>query len=455
MNQNIVLICLDSVRKDIFDEVAKRTQKLADVSFDNCRAASSWSPPSHASMISGELPHEHKVTTHSRSFDSLPRKDTIFDDLDTYRTVGISGNIFVGPTYNFDEYFDSFFVLNRGDWFPRAMSAYSGDYGMSVSGISSYFSDALSDDRTIKSVLNGFTYFLNYVTDISSWAVDNGAKSGLRIAKEELQDTNEPTFIFLNLMEGHIPYRTARYLDSDLYNVPSGWSSDEKGVWELFQDDYDEQYWNRRNQLYRATVDYLDRRISQFIQSIDEETTVIVTADHGDNLGTEVDEGLADHKSSLSEGVLHVPFYIINTPDINEQCGEYLSHLNLPNLIKGIQEGNIPNLASDQIPGELGGMSAGPDPPDDYAYYDRALRCVYDKNEKIIWDSFDNCDKYQIEPDIVNHQQYITDIDKPPSWARDYFSIDINQFKSDIMKDSDEVNIDTSTAERLKELGYL
>lgn len=455
MNQNIVLICLDSVRKDVFDEIAKRTKKLADVSFDNCRAASSWTAPSHASMISGELPHEHKVTTYSQSFDSLSGGNTIFDDLDGYRTVGISGNIYAGPTCNFDEYFDSFFILNRATRFPRALSPSLGDYSISFSGISSYLLDAISNNSVIKSGTNGVISILNSRTDIPSRMVDEGAKPGLRIAKEELQDANAPTFIFLNLMEGHIPYRPARYLDDNLYDVPNDWSSDEKGVWELFQEDYDEQYWNRRNQLYRATVEYLDRRVSQFVQSIGEETTVIVTADHGDNLGTKVDEGLANHKSSLSEGTLHVPFYIINPPDVDRQTEEYLSHLNLPDLIKGIQREHIPDLTRDQIPAELGGMSAGPDPPNDYDYYDRAIRCVYNKDKKIIWDSFGNCVKYQIDPDTMNHQQYIAEMDEPPSWAEGHFDVDITEFKSDIIKDTDEVDIDTSTAERLKELGYL
>jgi len=455
MSRNIVFICLDSVRKDVFDEVAVRTQRLADVSFDNCRAASSWSAPSHASMISGKLPNEHRVTTHSRSFDSLSLENTIFDGLDEYRTVGISGNIFAGPTYNFDDYFDSFFVLNRETRFPRALSAYSDDYEMSLSGVSSYILDSMRDDRTIKSALNGFITFLNQVTDIPLWAFDQGAKPGLRIAKEELREIKAPAFIFLNLMEGHIPYRSGRYLGTDFHDVPSGWSSDKKGVWELFQEDYDEQYWNRRNQLYRATVEYLDRHISKFVRSVGEETTVIITADHGDNLGTEVDNGLANHKSSLTEGVLHVPCYIINAPDINEQTEEYLSHLNFPTLIKGIRKDHIPNLTSDQIPAELGGMSAGPDPENDYEYYDRAIRCVYNKDEKILWDSLGNCVEYRISSNNMNNQQYSASLDQPPSWATDHFGSSIVEYKSNIIERDDEINIDVSTEERLEELGYL
>lgn len=455
MDRNIVLLCLDSVREDIFDETAVRIQELANISFDSCRAASSWSAPSHASMISGTLPSEHNVTTHSRSFDSLSREDTVFADLRQYRTVGISGNIYAGPAYNFDQYFDSFFTLERGIRFPRGLSPYASDYDMSFSGLSSYFLDSINHDNSINSLSNGFTTFLDKISDIPSQIFDQGAKPGLRIAYEELQKTNKPSLIFLNLMEGHIPYQPARYLNSDLYDVPDNWNSDKKDVWELIENEYDERYWNRRNQLYRATIDYLDRRISKFIQSVGEETTVIITADHGDNLGTEVDEGLANHKSSLSEGVLHVPLHIINAPEISEQTGEHLSQLSLPKLISGIQEGHIPDLTSDRIFAELGGMSAGPDPETRYKYYDRAMRCAYDKSEKIIWDSLGDCAKYDLDSDSSNYQIYVNEIDQPPSWAREFFKEGILEFKSRIIENRSEVNVDESTVQRLEELGYL
>jgi len=71
--RNVVLIVLDTVRKDYFDEYAYRLQDRSDVTFSNCRAASSWSVPSHASMITGELPHVHGIHTHDRYFDNLQK----------------------------------------------------------------------------------------------------------------------------------------------------------------------------------------------------------------------------------------------------------------------------------------------------------------------------------------------------------------------------------------------
>ena len=59
--RNVVVLCLDTLRKDTLDRLARRLSALADVSFENCRAASGWSVPSHASMLTGQLPSEHDV----------------------------------------------------------------------------------------------------------------------------------------------------------------------------------------------------------------------------------------------------------------------------------------------------------------------------------------------------------------------------------------------------------
>ena len=65
MTRNVVLVCLDTVRKDYFDEYATRLQKLCDVSFEQCRAASSCSVRSHASFMTGELPYRHGIDSYN------------------------------------------------------------------------------------------------------------------------------------------------------------------------------------------------------------------------------------------------------------------------------------------------------------------------------------------------------------------------------------------------------
>lgn len=57
--KNIALIALYAVKKDILDETAIQLKSTADVECDNTHALSSWLTPSHASMFTGKIPHQH------------------------------------------------------------------------------------------------------------------------------------------------------------------------------------------------------------------------------------------------------------------------------------------------------------------------------------------------------------------------------------------------------------
>jgi len=81
--RNIVFICLDTVRKDYFDKFSKRIKRLSDIDFDEAYAASSWSVPSHGTMLTGQLPSDHGVHTHNLDFGSI--NQTVLDELEGYQ----------------------------------------------------------------------------------------------------------------------------------------------------------------------------------------------------------------------------------------------------------------------------------------------------------------------------------------------------------------------------------
>ena len=463
--RNVVLICLDSVRNDFFEEAAPRTQALADVSFDQCRAASSWSVPSQASMVTGLLPHEHGVHTYSPTYDDLPVERTVLDAFEDHRTVGISANVYAGPSFGFDRYFDEFHSLIRQTRFPEAATAeeflatYDGD-----SPYLDFLRYCLDDEHTLKSLCNGTVEFAYQSVPVDLWRplFDEGAGPGLRLARRELAASDEPTFVYMNLMEGHVPYRPATYLDGDLYDCPWTWSSGDRGSWELRLGAYDEEYWERRNQLYRANIDYLDRRLADFIDEIGDDTTVVVTADHGDDLGTEVDEGLVNHKSSLTEGVLHVPLHVVNAPSEQEpQTSRYVSHLQLPELLVGLRDGHVPDVTRDRIAAEVMGMGGGSDPPPDVDddFWDRTIRCAYRDDEKVRWDSSGEVVRYEVSADRSNWQRRTGELESVPGWATESFQdpLDVaRQRATDGPSDGTAaVEVDERTERRLRELGYL
>lgn len=54
----IVQICLDTVRKDLYDTYAPRLQNQATIRFEEKRAASSRSVPNHTAFIIEKLPYQ-------------------------------------------------------------------------------------------------------------------------------------------------------------------------------------------------------------------------------------------------------------------------------------------------------------------------------------------------------------------------------------------------------------
>src|SRR6056297_3190608 len=102
---NVVLLCLDSVRKDFFDEYAPRLRERADLEFDQCRAASGWSVPSHASMMTGTLPHQHGIHVYNRDFSGLHRDETWLGELPRHRALGASANVYASDAFGFDGVF--------------------------------------------------------------------------------------------------------------------------------------------------------------------------------------------------------------------------------------------------------------------------------------------------------------------------------------------------------------
>jgi len=130
---------------------------------------------------------------------------------------------------------------------------------------------------------------------------------------------------------------------------PTIWSSRDFERWEVILngiDEHNQQDVENHRDLYTCAVEYLDRQVSAFIDEIqaetEHETTFIVTADHGENLGFEGDNGLFGHTNSLTEALLHVPFEIINPPNgFDKEYNEYFSHLDLGTLVAGLGHNDI------------------------------------------------------------------------------------------------------------------
>ncbi|MFC6755569.1 sulfatase-like hydrolase/transferase [Halomicroarcula sp. GCM10025894] len=341
-SRNVVLIILDTVRKDYFDKYAHRIRDRADVSIENGRAASSWSVPSHASILTGELPHVHGIHTHDRYFDNLSREQTFLSSLPDHIALGASANVFASATFGFDSVFDDYSDIAQHRRFPEGMDMERFIQTREREGLLRFweFIDAARrTDHPLQSLANGITFKLD---DLMlklplPKLTDDGAKLVKREALRKVEEHSEPFFLFTNFMDAHAPLKHLLGFDKSMHSAPYGWSSRDFEQWRVILDGIDEDneadVQNHR-ELYACAIDYLDRQVSAFIdevqQQTERETTFVITADHGENLGFEGDNGLFGHTNSLTEALLHVPFDIVNPPgDEEREISEYVSHLDL------------------------------------------------------------------------------------------------------------------------------
>jgi arylsulfatase A-like enzyme len=480
---NILLLCLDTVRKDYFDRYAPRLQARADISFAQCRAASGWSIPSHASMLTGRLPHEHGVHAHQPDFTRLDVSDTLMGDLPEHRTIGTSANVYAGSAYGFDTLFDVFTDVSRDHRYPEGLDVAKFLHDNSGSGLRRYLNvlrACLDHQKPVASLANAVALQSDTLARDGPFdlplPVDDGARILRRKLLHQIRTTEEPIVLFANFMDAHEPHYDTREYDRDLYSVPRGWDSRELDVRTVinsvqqgssasrteFSDDAIATAVERYRKLYGAAVEYLDRTVASLIDDVrsmtDHDTTVVVTADHGENLAYPADENLFGHVSSLSEGVLHVPLLVINPPGEHpDREDDFVSHLSLRRLLAGLARGELPDITGAKAPAEVVGITPGNEQlfADAPERWDRMLRCVYANRVKHVWDDTDEHRAYRLDPSRPCWQHRRQTPPPVPSWGVDCFSQTSTAYRRALdATGSTDRDIDESVERRLDELGY-
>lgn len=362
--RNIVLVVLDTVRKDYFDRNAPELQRRASVSFEECRTTANATLPSHASMLTGDLPSEHGIGVGGfDGFDHLDPADTFLGDLPDYRTAGVSANPHLRSEFGFDELFDGFSSLSPYRRFEGAIDLQKIVTNADHAGVRKYthfLSECLACEKPLKSILNGGLVKLNELLfDLPvPRLLDDGTDLLTTEATELATDGSEPFFLFLNLMEAHAPHKnTLGYRET---SVPDEWNSGTIDMNDINNNENVAAYTEDIEQfreLYAATIEYLDRKVATMVDRIQRQTerptTVIVTADHGENLAADRDDHLIGHISSLTESLIHVPLLLINPPSGYEATETaYFSQSRLGELITGLAENRTPAVFDDRIGAE-------------------------------------------------------------------------------------------------------
>ena len=302
---NVLVIVVDTLRADHLSSYGYALQTSPNIDnlarngvlFENAIAPSSWSLPSHASLVTGSAVHEHGMGNvqpmpwlgwGNSSLNGLP---TLGEALQKqgYRTGAFSANriyftsnVGLGRGFvHFEDYFDSV-----GDCFVRTQ------FGREFA--------RLYMNRSLKSKFSRAFRYLgmgSWLDKDSEGSGDYGGIFGIRKRADEVnretlrwiaRDQQHPFFAFLNYLDVHFGY-----------GGPAGYP---KPAWDhgTTIDEYD------------AGVRYTDDFIGQLLHGLDtlgalQNTVVILTSDHGESLG---DHGLSFHGAALYWDLVHVPLVI-------------------------------------------------------------------------------------------------------------------------------------------------
>jgi arylsulfatase A-like enzyme len=267
---SIVLAVLDTVRVDdvsAYGKVAGTTPTVdalarSGLRYAHAYANASWTLPSHATLFTGLLPHEHGVRTGSNALpDDIP---TLAERLRAagYETVAISENPWIGEANHTSRGFEHYECLDR--------------YGVGPSG-----------------------------PDISEVVGD-----WLR-----LRSPDRPFFLFVNIMDAHADYKVR---DVNPF-LPAGVTAD--AARHVSQDprDYICVHGTRDADLavlrglYRGDVHAADAKLGRVLARIEGHPLTVVLSDHGECFG---ERGLFGHDIGLADALLHVPLVVHGLPGI-------------------------------------------------------------------------------------------------------------------------------------------
>lgn len=279
---NIVIIVLDTARPDYLSAYGHsrptspylETFAKQGTRYDRAYSVSNWTLPAHASLFSGRRPEEHCATQASPKIsDAVPMMADRLAHAG-YQTAGFSNNPWVTePT-----------GLARGFQHFRENEDKS----------STLFA---SDDHKVHRT----------VADLTAWFSD-------------VRRPEAPFFVFVNLIEPHMPYMPTWEAAAPFMASPEAYDSaiehffpDARAV-EITNRHYagkeplTPKEWSDLRALYEGelrTVDDVTRQLMELVDahSDPKETIVFVISDHGENLG---DHGHLTHVFNLYDSNLRI-----------------------------------------------------------------------------------------------------------------------------------------------------
>lgn len=299
--------------------------------FEQAVSPAQWTIPSHASLFTGLYPTSHGVTQSSQSLsEGRPHLAEVLRRLG-YETIGFCNNPLVGVLNNgFKRGFQTFY--NYGGAFPSVPDA-SNPWPWPVSRVAEWYTQFL---RRISYPIQNFIgrSDLAFRVSLHSWLTplwsrmanfkgqnERSVQDVVHFIQErETNADDKPLFLFLNLMETHLPFwapgefvdRVAPYFrhSKAARATMSTWNREAYRWAAPLAEPLGELEARVLNDMYDAEVAYQDHYLGALFQALEQrkrgrDTLTVIVADHGDGLG---DHNLIGHAFIAYEELVHVPF---------------------------------------------------------------------------------------------------------------------------------------------------
>ncbi|WP_256685684.1 sulfatase-like hydrolase/transferase [Halococcus qingdaonensis] len=306
--RNVLFVVMDTVRKDhlsVYDDERETTPGLETFAeeaavYDQAVAPAPWTLPSHASMFTGRYPGEHNATQENPYLEGHP---TLAQSLTDHRSSCYSSNAWITPYTHLTDGFDSqdnFFEVMPGDL---------------LSGPLARVWKTMNDNERLRQAADWLVNLGNEIHEFlaSGEGADSKTPAVIDRTIEFIDDTDEPYFSFINLMDAHLPYHPPEE-HKELFapGVDSTQVCQNSKEYNSGARDISEAEWNSIRGLYDAEIHHVDaqlHRLFEWMRANDEwdDTLVIVCADHGELHG---EHGLYGHEFAVYDPIVNVPLMV-------------------------------------------------------------------------------------------------------------------------------------------------
>lgn len=337
---DIIFIVLDTQRADRlgaygYHHITPNLDRFAQagVLFEQAIAPAQWTVPSHASMFTGLYPTAHQVTQSTHSLN--PESPHLIEIMQAagYETIGFCNNPLVGILNNgFKRGFHTFYnyggavpsVPQSSTRLPWPLNKLSEGYTQFLRRISypiqNFFGQS---DLAFRVSLNAWlTPFWSRLANFKGQNERSVEDVVHFLHEREKQHVERPLFLFLNLMETHMPFwppgefidQVAPYFrhDKEARTILRTWNREAYRWAAPLSAPLGELESQVLSDLYDAEVAYQDHYLGQLFQMINgrsrqDNTLTLIVADHGDGLG---EHGYFGHAFVAYQELVHVPLLL-------------------------------------------------------------------------------------------------------------------------------------------------